>query len=119
MEFQRINDKLTVRPIRDFNLLTVRSIQPRMNGITHLVVDLRRSKIVDSEALIYLFKLSNSGVVITLLQPPPVYFEALRILELDRSSQFRRINVVRRKSARVSRIRVRNKINGVDGTSAI
>lgn len=85
-----------------------------MHGISHLVLDLRRSKIVDSEAIIYLFTLSNSGVDITLLQPPPVYFEALRILELDRSPQFRRINVVRRKTAKVSRIRSRNKLTSVE-----
>jgi|GEM_PF-6922088 len=78
-----------------------------MNGISHLVVDLRRSKIVDSEALIYLYNLSKSGINITLLQPPPIYFEALRILELDRNPIFQRINVVRRKKAKVNRIRIR------------
>jgi len=86
-----------------------------MNGITHIVLDLRKSKIVDSEAVIYLFNLSNSGVDITLLQPPPVYFEALRILELDREPQFQRINVVRRKTAKVSRIRTRSKLSSIDG----
>ena len=87
-----------------------------MNDITHVVLDLRRSKIVDSEAVIYLFKLSNSGVDITLLQPPPVYFEALRILELDRTPQFQRINVVRRKEAKISRIRTRSKLSNRNGT---
>ena len=89
-----------------------------MNGITHIVLDLRRSKIVDSEAVIYLFNLSNSGVDITLLQPPPVYFETLRILELDRAPQFQRINVVRRKAAKVSRIRTRSKFSTLNETQA-
>ncbi len=83
-----------------------------------MVVDLRRSKIVDSEALIYLFNLSKSGVDITLLQPPPVYFEALRILELDRDPVFRRINVIRRKKAKVSRIRIRNQSTDIDEVSS-
>lgn len=87
-----------------------------MNGITHLIVDLRRSKIVDSEALIYLFNLSNKGTDITLLQPPPIYFEALRILELDRSPQFQRINVIRRKTAPVNRLRTKDKTVDIDET---
>jgi len=88
-----------------------------MNDIEYLVVDLRRSKIVDSEALIYLFKLSDLGIRITLLQPPPVYFEALRILELDRTAQFRRINVVRRKNKGTKQNRIPSNPAGFNGIS--
>jgi anti-anti-sigma regulatory factor len=83
MDPERHGDTLTVRPRRDFNLMAVRHLKHHLGDATRVRIDLARAQLVDTEAVMALFRLQKRGVDVRLLEPPPIFFEMLKVLELE------------------------------------
>ena len=83
MDLERHGDTLTVRTRRDFNLMAVRHLKYHLEGATRVRVDLSRARLVDTEAVMALFRLQKEGLDITLLEPPAIFYEVLEVLELE------------------------------------
>ena len=83
MDYEIKRRELSVRLIRDFNLLTARQIKKLSSGVDKVNIDLTQSKIVDSVAIATLHKLVTSGTKVRLINPPQVFGEAVRALGLD------------------------------------
>lgn len=69
-----------------FNRLVRRRLEKRIeneSGIDRLRVDMSRSRLIDSEGVIFLYRWQKSGKKLELINPPWIFFEILRILELD------------------------------------
>lgn len=83
MEHERTGDVLTFRLKRDFNLLTARFLQRMSSGTSHVRVDLSRARLVDTEAVIALYRLQRDGIGVTLINPPALFREILGVLDLE------------------------------------
>lgn len=83
MDLERHGDTLTVRVRRDFNLMAVRHLKYHLEDATRIRIDLRRARLVDTEAVMALFRLQREGVTIRLLDPPAIFYEVLEVLELE------------------------------------
>jgi ABC-type transporter Mla MlaB component len=83
MDFEIEQRALRVRLIRDFNLLTARQVEKLAADAETVDIDLSRSKIVDSVAIVTLHRLVSSGKKVTLVNPPRIFGEAVRALGLD------------------------------------
>ena len=83
MDLERHGDTLTVRTRRDFNLMAVRHLKYHLEDATRVRVDLSRARLVDTEAVMALFRLQKEGLDITLLEPPAIFYEVLEVLELE------------------------------------
>ncbi len=82
MDPERHGDTLTVRPRRDFNLMAVRHLEYHLGDTTRVRIDLARARLVDTEAIMALSRLQKQGLEVALLNPPPVFYEVLEVLEL-------------------------------------
>lgn len=69
--------------IRDFNLLTARQVEKLANDVDYVEIDLTRSKIVDSVAIVTLYRLVSAGKRVKLVNPPGIFGEAVRVLGLE------------------------------------
>ncbi|PEN13610.1 hypothetical protein CRI94_09895 [Longibacter salinarum] len=49
----------------------------------HVIVDLRDVRFADTEGIAHLHRLQLQGTPITVRNPPDLFFEILRVLELD------------------------------------
>lgn len=83
MDYEIKRRELSVKLIRDFNLLTARRIEKLADEADVVDIDLSRSKIVDSVAIGMLHRLVSSGKKVTLANPPKIFGEAVRVLGLD------------------------------------
>ena len=83
MDYEIKQRQLHVRLIRDFNLLTARRVEKLADEADTVDIDLTRSKIVDSVAIVTLHRLVSSGKKVTLVNPPKIFGEAVRVLGLD------------------------------------
>jgi ABC-type transporter Mla MlaB component len=83
MDYEIKQRSLRVRLIRDFNLLTARQVERLAEEAETVDIDLSRSKIVDSVAIVTLHRLVSSGKKVTLINPPKIFGEAVRVLGLD------------------------------------
>jgi ABC-type transporter Mla MlaB component len=83
MDLERHGDTLTIRVRRDFNLMAVRHLKYHLNDASRVRVDLRRARLVDTEAVMALFRLMQSGITVRLLDPPAIFYEVLEVLELE------------------------------------
>jgi len=83
MDYEIKQRELRVRLIRDFNLLTARRVERLAGEADTVDIDLTRSKIVDSVAIVTLHRLVSSGKKVTLVNPPKIFGEAVRVLGLD------------------------------------
>ena len=83
MDYTKTGSDLTVRLIRDFNLLTARRLAPMTEDVTSVRIDLTNAKIVDSEAVRLLHTMIRSGKRVTLIHPPRILTEVIDILGLD------------------------------------
>jgi hypothetical protein len=83
MDYEIEKRTLRVRLIRDFNLLTARQVEKLAVEADVVDIDLSRSKIVDSVAIVTLHRLVTSGKRVTLVNPPKIFGEAVRALGLD------------------------------------
>jgi anti-anti-sigma regulatory factor len=83
MDLDRHGDTLTVRVRRDFNLMAVRHLRHHLGDATRVRIDLRRARLVDTEAVMALFRLQQKGITIRLLDPPAIFYDVLEVLELE------------------------------------
>jgi hypothetical protein len=87
MDFEKSGRRLNVKLRRDFNLLTARKIARLAEDADELSIDLARSRIVNSEALILLYTLVRAGKHVTLKNPRSslrvVLEEAIHVLGLE------------------------------------
>jgi anti-anti-sigma regulatory factor len=83
MDLDRDDDTLNVRPRRDFNLMAVRHLKYHLEDATQVRIDLSRARLVDTEAVMALFRLQQEGIQFRLVNPPDIFFEVLEVLELD------------------------------------
>ena len=66
MDVEKSGRRLTVRLRRDFNLLTARNVSTLAADADEIYIDLSRSRILDSEALIVLVRLVRAGKTVKL-----------------------------------------------------
>ena len=83
MDLERHGDTLTVRIRRDFNLMAVRHLKYHREDATRIRIDLERARLVDTEAVMALFRLQQKGITVRLLDPPAIFYEVLEVLELQ------------------------------------
>jgi hypothetical protein len=83
MDVIQTGERLVVVMRRDFNLLTARKIARLADEAQEIHLDLTRSRLVNSEALIVLYKLIRAGKRVTLKNPPPILDEIIHILGLE------------------------------------
>ena len=83
MDYEIKQRTLRVRLIQDFNLLTARQVEKLAADAETVDIDLSRSKIVDSVAIVTVHRLVSSGKKVTLINPPRIFGEAVRVLGLD------------------------------------
>ena len=63
MDLERNGNTLTVRVRRDFNLMAVRHLKYHLDDATRIRIDLARARLVDTEAIMALFRLQNRGQI--------------------------------------------------------
>ncbi len=83
MDLERHGDTLTLRPRRDLNLMAIRHLKHHLEDATRVRIDLSRARLVDTEGVMALFRLKQQGITIRLLDPPPIFYEVLEVLELE------------------------------------
>jgi anti-anti-sigma regulatory factor len=82
MDYEKTDNQLRVRLIRDFNLFTAQRLAPLAEDVSTVHIDLSSTKIVDSEAVRLLYQLVASGKRVTLVNPPPIMGEVIDVLGL-------------------------------------
>lgn len=84
IESHKSRDTLQVKVLNNFNLLTRNKIESRLTKeINRLEIDLSNCKLLDSEAVIFMYHWNKSGKELHLINPPEILFEILEILELS------------------------------------
>ena len=83
MDFLQTGARLDITLRRDFNLLTARKVASLAEEAEEIHIDLARSRIVDSEALMLLYRLVRAGKQVKLKSPPPILGEIIHILGLE------------------------------------
>jgi anti-anti-sigma regulatory factor len=63
--------------------MAVRHLKYHREDATRIRIDLRRARLVDTEAVMALFRLQQQGLTIRLLDPPEIFYEVLAVLELE------------------------------------
>ncbi|HHP7238962.1 STAS domain-containing protein [Longibacter sp.] len=82
MHHTRDGNELTVEVNRDLNLLTGRYIARLADSSDRVVIDLRHSRIADTEGIAHLHRLQLKGKEVTLRNPSDMVLEILRVLDL-------------------------------------
>ncbi len=87
MDYEKHGETVKIKLYRDFNYPNVKRIEKVLEDIDEgdlntIFIDLTKSKIIDSEAVKFLFKLKKRGFNIILKNVPEIYYEVLEILEL-------------------------------------
>jgi|AntRauTorcE11897_2_1112592.scaffolds.fasta_scaffold06657_3 ABC-type transporter Mla MlaB component len=90
IDIHKKQSELEARIAGNFNLRVKNSIEDRLSPeISTLKIDLSACRLVDSEAVIFMFKWQHSGKVLTLKAPPDILFEILDVLEIrDKWNQY-------------------------------
>jgi anti-anti-sigma regulatory factor len=83
MHHQREGTDLTVTLDRDLNLLTARYIARLAESAERVVVDLRDTRIADTEGIAHLHRMQLQGKTVTVRNPPEVFMEVLDVLDLN------------------------------------
>ena len=83
MDYEKTDERLDVRLIRDFNLFTARRVAALAEDVGHIRIDLSNAKIVDSEAVRLLYHFVTSGRRVTLVRPPEILSEVIDVLGLN------------------------------------
>jgi anti-anti-sigma regulatory factor len=85
VEYETEGGRLRIRLRRDFNLVTARQLERLMEqeDPEEVRIDLSRARLVDSEGIIALHRLLESGRKVRLLDPPDIFFEVVRVLGLE------------------------------------
>lgn len=91
MDLERDGDTLTARLRRDFNLMAVQHLKHHLGDARHVRIDLSRSRLVDTEAVMALHDLKTNGLEVTLLRPPAIFYEVLELLGLKEPFEVERL----------------------------
>ncbi|NGP77546.1 hypothetical protein G3570_12935 [Balneolaceae bacterium YR4-1] len=84
IESRKSKDTLKVTLLNNFDILTRYKIESRTTKeIENLEIDFSNCKILDSEAVIFMYHWDKSGKTLKLINPPDILFEILEILELS------------------------------------
>lgn len=84
IQTHKSENTLQVKVLNNFNLQTKNKIESRLTReIDKLEIDLSGSKLLDSEAVIFMYKWDKSDKELKLINPPEILFEILEILELE------------------------------------
>ncbi len=85
MEYTKDEKHLKIKLNSDFNIVAVRKIENllKVEETEEIDIDLSESKIVDSEAIKFIYLKNKEGIRTTIHHPPEILYEALRILELQ------------------------------------
>lgn len=84
IESRKSEDTLKVTLLNNFDILTRNKIESRATKeIENLEIDFSNCKILDSEAVIFMYRWNKSGKTLKLINPPDILFEILDILELN------------------------------------
>jgi anti-anti-sigma regulatory factor len=84
MEIKNKGDTLEVKLNGAFNLSTVNRLKSRITSdVSKLEMNLANCFLLDSEAVIFMYKWQDSGKDLTIIDPPPIFHEVLEILEID------------------------------------
>jgi ABC-type transporter Mla MlaB component len=71
--------------------MAVRHLKYHLEDATRVRIDLSRARLVDTEAVMALFRLQREGLDITLLEPPAIFYEVLEVLELESAFDIERL----------------------------
>ncbi len=82
MQHTRVADQLTIHLDRDLNLFTARYVERLAESASRVIVDLKHARLADTEAVIHLSRLQKQGTSIALRNPPSIFLEVLRVLDL-------------------------------------
>lgn len=83
IETHKTGDLLEAKLYSPFNIQLKNVLESRFSSETEqLHIDLSECKWIDSEGVIFLYKWQYSGKKLKIINPPPVFFEILDILEL-------------------------------------
>jgi anti-anti-sigma regulatory factor len=82
MHHTRVDGHLNVELDRDFNLFTARYLERLAETATSVTVDLRAVRLVDTEGIIALDRIQRAGKDVTVRNPPDIFFDVLRALDL-------------------------------------
>lgn len=84
IETNRQDGALEVQVMDAFNLATKNVLESRLSDeISDLKIDLSRCRLVDSEAVIFMYRWQRSGKALEVINPPEILFEICDILELN------------------------------------
>ncbi|WP_457626861.1 hypothetical protein [Persephonella sp.] len=95
MEFFRREGELFIRLKGDFNYPAVKRIEQllRSEEIDSFTIDLSGAKVVDSEAVKFLFFLDRDNIAVRVVNPPYIFDKILDILKLK--DRFKNLTVVK------------------------
>ena len=83
VSIHKTGSTLEITVSKPFNLRVREIIESRLSPeITTLKIDLTNSRIIDSEAVIFMYNWNKNRGTLELINPPAVFFEILDILEL-------------------------------------
>lgn len=81
---KRLNGKLIIKPEWIFNTYTVLTVRPHLdNEIREIEIDLSNVEIVDTDAIKFMFDVSESGISISVKDPPDILFDVLDTLGIS------------------------------------
>jgi anti-anti-sigma regulatory factor len=97
MDYEKQKNTIKIKLTGDFIYPNVVKIEKLLEDIDEgdldtIFIDLTQSKIVGSEAVKFLYKLKNRGFKIKLKNVPEIYYEVLKILELE--NYFKDVEIV-------------------------
>ncbi len=87
MDYEKRRNVVRISLSGDFNYPNVLKIEKLLEDIDEgdldtIFIDLTKSKIIDSEAVKFLYKLKKTGFKIKLKNVPEIYYKVIEILEL-------------------------------------
>lgn len=96
MKINHRNSTLEVTIERNFNLAAIRELDQHVDETTeNLIINLKHSFFIDSEAIIFMHRWMESGKKLTLRNPPDILYEILDALGLSDSWDLEEIIEVR------------------------
>lgn len=91
MNYKKSSQSLKAELDGDFNLKAVRDIEKQLKDKQELILDLEKSRFVDSHAVIFLYKVMKEGRTVRIKNPPRIFYEVLKILNLHKEWDLKEI----------------------------
>lgn len=83
MQVEKSRDRIKIIFDQDLNLFTAERMLKACKPFEHVVLDLSGANLVDSEGVIALVRLKESGKSVSVVQPPAIMYEVVSALELE------------------------------------